>query len=151
MLYFSLYYSYLIYALPVWGGCGLTNIGKMNRINGRIVSIFSKVPHCSFHPAPFNQIYEYFLLCKLHMFIHNPDFNPYFNSKLSELLPVHTQGTRFSINVLLLTPKFNKTTSHNQFFYNSIKHWNNLPLTLRTNPECYQFKKALKKHIFCKT
>ena len=66
MLYFSLFYSRLIYGISVWEGFGLTNIAKVTKINGRISSWIVERNGGSFEPAGYNAVYKYFLLKALH-------------------------------------------------------------------------------------
>ena len=41
MLYFSLFYSQIIYCINVWGGCGITNSNKIANIQQRALSFFT--------------------------------------------------------------------------------------------------------------
>ena len=148
ILYFSLFYPHLIYGIPIWGGCGLTNINRVTTINNKICSIFASIYNNSFVPYPYLNVYHYFLLCTFHNLITKHNHNPYFSNKLLDLVPDHDHLTRFSNNQQLSYPNYRKATSHNQFLYNSIKNWNELPFSLREIQETTKFKKSLKKSLF---
>ena len=39
IIYFSLFYSHLMYGITVWGGCGVTNINKIIKLQKRTISL----------------------------------------------------------------------------------------------------------------
>ena len=148
LLYFSLFYPHLIYCVAVWGGCGKTNVGKINRVNDRICSLFSNIYNCKFVPCRFQQIYDCFLLSIFHIFLTNHSHNPYFSDKLSDLMPTHDHNTRFFTSECITLPLLHKNSSQNQFIYNAIKRWNALPLQIRNIENHRKFVSELKKHLY---
>ena len=59
MLYFSLFYSQLIYCINVWGGCGNTNSIKIANIQQRALYFFTNKVAGN-DPLPYNVVYKYF-------------------------------------------------------------------------------------------
>ena len=148
MLYFSLYYPHLIYGIPIWGGCGATNLGRVSRINNKMCSLFADVPNGNFTPPPLQGIYKYFSLTFFHNFLIKPNHSHYFSHKLLNLRTNHGLNTRFNSSNLISIPRYNKTTSQNQFLYSAIKNYNLLPPLIKDIENYEKFKKMLKVHVF---
>ena len=126
MMYYSLlnFYPHLIYGLSVWGGCGTTNIGKINRIQLRALSLI-KERYCTNVPVPLQKVYSLNLLCKFQTLIHH-GLSQYFLRKINSLMPNHNHHTKFLLFNNFNIPFCVKTVSQRQFRYNAVKRWNDL-------------------------
>ena len=52
MLYYSLFYSRMVYGISVWGGGGVTNISRIRKVNSSTLNIFTdKLAPNSPHPS----------------------------------------------------------------------------------------------------
>ena len=113
-LYFSLFYSQLIYCINVWGGCGITNSNKIANIQQRALSFFTNKVAGN-DPLPYNSVYQYFSLCKFQR-IYFHSHSQYFFDRISELLPCHQHVTRFISEDKINVPYCNKSISQNHLF-----------------------------------
>ena len=146
-LYYALFYSRLTYGLAVWGGGGITNVGKFRKLNKSVTSIFcDNLPDYISKPLQYDHIYMYICLVVLHRYAVNQSFR-YFNNKFNVLLPTHDYRTRFTDFVNYSSPHLSKTVSQNQFLFNSIKLWNALPDNIKTIVPQIEFKTVLKAYI----
>ena len=145
MLYFSLFYSQLIYSINVWGGCGITNSNKITNIQQRALSFFTNKVAGN-DPLPYNSVYQYFSLCKFQR-IYFHSHSQYFFDRISELLPCHQHCTRFISEDKINVPYCNKSISQNHFFYNAVKHWNSIPPTLKIFMPPKSFKCELLNYL----
>ena len=91
-----------------------------------------------------NELYKFNLCCHLYKILRNKNtdyFDKYFRS-YSELRSLNTRN-----NSSLIIPKFYLTTSQNSFAYQSIKHWNCLPSTIRNRSNVQIFDFQFKKYF----
>lgn len=146
MLYFSLFYPHLIYGVSVWGGCGITNISKVKRIQNKALSIIAENGDNNL-PLPFHKVYLLYLMCKFQSIFHNGD-SEYFLNKVNLLIPAHQHQTRFCSLKKINVARCDKTVSQRQFFYNGVRGWNDLPHFLKDPLSPIQFKSKLKKHLY---
>ena len=146
-LYFSMFYSHLTYGITIWGGCGIVNIGRVNRINRRasnsVVSSFLNIG-IDRKLCTFGKIYDYFVALKMYRCIYNDD-HTYFNNKL--LKPIHAHSTRFTHSFQYNIPHYNKSLSHNFFLYQGVRVWNSLPYEMKTIDSFKKFKYKLKLYF----
>ena len=144
-LYFSLFYPHLIYGVQVWGGCGVSNRLKISKLQDRAISLLN-VGQDRQTVLNFHYTHLYFVLTMFHKCLYS-DHNLHFRNKINQLTPIHVHSTRFNIADKLNIPHFTKTVSQNQFLYNAIVSWNNLPISLRLlyNSNC--FSRSLKKYF----
>ena len=64
IIYFSLFYSHLIYGMSVWGGCGVSNINKIIKLQNRAISLCAN-NHLRNSLLQYPSVYSYFTLIKL--------------------------------------------------------------------------------------
>ena len=63
-IYFSLFYSRLIYGITIWGGgCGETNINRIRKLQDRASSLIVNYAPNKFM-LHFDAVYKYFSVCK---------------------------------------------------------------------------------------
>ena len=146
-LYYALFYSRMTYGIAVWGGGNITNVSKINNLNKSTVKIFSNdFNDNAVQPLSYKSVYEYYCLCFFHRYSIN-EYIQYFHVKIQCLIPVYNQNTRFKKNNNYSIPFYCKTTSHNQFFFHSIKFWNNLPVHLKLITSINEFKCNVKNML----
>ena len=148
ILYYSLFYSHLCYALPIWGGCGVTNVGRIDKLNEKACKMFSSNTHGAFIPPNYHDIYRYVLLSLFHVLLTDYSHNSSISNQIANLMPHHVHLTRFLTDECLSIPQYRKTTSQNQFLYNAVKEWNELPIDIRKIFSRSKFKKTLKNHLY---
>ena len=148
ILYYSLFYSHLTYALPIWGGCGVTNVGRVDKLNERACKMFSNNSHRAFSPPKYHNIYRFVLLSLFHVLLNDNSHNFCINNQIVNLMPDHVYRTRFLTDECLSIPQYRKTTSQNQFLYNAVKEWNKLLVDVRLISSHPKFTKILKKHLY---
>ena len=145
MMYYSLFYPHLIYGLSVWGGCGATNVDKINRIQIRALSLIEE-RYCSSIPLPLQKVYLLNLLCKFQTIIHHGS-SQYFISKINSLIPDHNHHTRFSqfnnFKILFCV----KTVSQRQLLYNAVKRLNDMPSALKEPVSLPTYKRKMKSYL----
>ena len=145
-LYFSLFYSIMIYGITVWGASSVVNVNRIKALHVRILRIlyssYSK-SQLSCNLMSFEQIYNYFCIIKFYKCIKLPHHS-YFSQIFFNLAPDHNHRTRFLMDQQFNIPKFNKSLCHKFFTYQSIMNWNSLPIELRNVDNLILFKKKLK-------
>ena len=146
-IYYALYYSKLVYAMAVWGGSGSTNINKISRSNNSTIDLFKRALHDNMRlPMQYNDVYK-ISLSIFHNYKTKFDMHDNFYRKNTNLIPQHNKHTRFALSTDYSVPMYCKTTGQNQYFYNAIKLWNALPMSLREIPRTDIFKSKLKKYL----
>jgi len=149
-MYYSLIYSRVSYGVSVWGRSSILNVSRIDRLLRRAHRCVSYgfrgdlVVSDTFFDC--NSIYEYFVLLKFFRIVNLRD-HKYFSTILSDLVPSHTYGTRFSAKNHINTPILSKTKCQKLFLFQSISLWNQLPHVLKSCPSLPIFKKTLKQHI----
>ena len=63
IIYFSLFYSHLIYGITVWGGCGVSNINKIIKLHKRAISLCAN-NHSRNSLLQYSSVYSYFTLIR---------------------------------------------------------------------------------------
>ena len=144
-IYFSLFYSRLIYGITIWGGCGETNINRIRKLQDRASSlIVNYAPNKSM--LHFDAVYKYFSVCKFQKCLYQ-SHSQYFSDKITELFPTHNHNTRYAAENKINIPLSNKSVCHNQYFYNAIKFWNEISPDLKLTLNSKKFKYRLMKSL----
>ena len=143
MLYFSIFYYHMIYAVTVWGGTGINNTRKMANIQRRALKLFEN-GYGSSKPFDYWHLYSFYLMRKFQTIVHG-DNSQYFYYNILPLIPDHEHLTRFSSMQKFNIPRHGKSMSEKQFLYNAIKQWNDLPVHLKQPLSPDSFKSKLKK------
>ena len=76
IIYFSLFYSHLIYGITVWGGCGVSNINKIIKLHKRAISLCAN-NHSRNSLLQYSSVYGYFTLIRFQKNIHHHHSNTY--------------------------------------------------------------------------
>ena len=150
LIYYSLGWSYITYAISTWGRSSMTYISKLQTIQNRIMKII--FGSCSVDTFKTNSIltidnaYDYFSSIKLYK-----DFNQkttkYFTDKISAFQSSHNYQTRFRENENLIIPHFTSARGQKSFIFQSIVFWNTLPVSIKNSPDLKVFKRLLKLFI----
>ena len=143
MLYISIFYSHLIYAVTVWVGTGISNNSKIASIQKRALKLFEN-GNGSSKPIDYWHLYSFYLMRKFQTIVHG-DNSQYFYNKILPLIPDHEHLTRFSSMQKFNIPRHGKSMSEKQFLYNAIKQWNDLPVHLKQPLSPDSFKSKVKK------
>ena len=149
IMYYSLVYPHLIYAIEIWGNSSkvaLTRLkGKVNRAQ-KIIKGGLNSSDLSLKYLSLQEIHKLFCLTKFFKY-YKLNSNCYFYNKISQQIIRHSFHTRFSSNESLLLPKSNITKIQNSFLYCAINHWNSIPRSIKNCKSVYSFKKAIKLYI----
>ena len=73
--------------------------------------------------------------------------NSHIRAKISDLIPSHSYGTRFSVMSNINSPHITTSRTSKSFFVRSIHYWNSIPTSIRASANSYVFKNNLKKYL----
>lgn len=144
LLYYSIFYPHLLYGVVVWGGCGVTNANKIVRLQNRALSPYRDKIENLAPQISFENLYKFSVLCMFHKCLFT-NHNIYFKEKILKFIPTHQHPTRFRLHESFRIPKFNKSVCQKQFFFNSIKCWNELPVDMKSIEDGGRFMRGVKK------
>ena len=151
IIYRSLVFSHLSYAIVVWGRASSVNISKLNAAQkGIIRQIYGTASADIFVSnkiLPVEYIHQYFSLVKLFLEFESPN-ESYFANRIGSFQTNHNYNTRFIDSERLILPSFIKSKPMKFFLYQSITFWNNLPLVIRQSSSVSIFRKRVKEFIF---
>ena len=148
-IYYALFYSRLVYAMPVWGGCGATNINKIRNINRSAINLFNcNLPNNASLALPYDSVYKLISLTIFHKFKTGTAQENHFRDVIHSLTPQQSVNTRLATGYNYTIPKYSKSMCHNQFLYNAIKLWNSLPPHIASILSTETFKRDLKKFLY---
>ena len=116
MLYYSLMYSHLTYALLAWGRSGCTNAAKIECAHRRAGKLLTDYNH---RIPTFHSIYDYSALLKAFN-TNTLNYHQYFKDKLSSHQPSHMHKTRHRINSNFNTPLYNHSKTQKCYLYQVI-------------------------------
>lgn len=147
MLYYSIFYPHLIYAILIWGSAGATLLNRIKSIHRNVVKL---LPHMN-NPFKDNriftlcEIYQYFCLIKFYQKLKSADRD--FHSFISELRPSHNYNSRFRLNSGLNTPFLNLSSCQKSFLFNAVRFYNDLSGDIRSIGSFVKFKKSVKNML----
>ena len=168
-VYYALFYSYVVYAIEVWGSACETILTKIAILQKRVIRLltykdqFPPIPGPLIHTSPlFSEmgilkIKDIFAM-QISKFIHkciNSNIIGNFDKWFVLNSDVHYHKTRSNYNISemrytnnLFIP-FGRTTHYGLKLIkvSGPKLWNNLPLDLRTIKSISNFKNSVKNHI----
>ena len=145
-LYFSLIYPYLIYCVPVWGNSSIGNVKKIETVHNRVLRFLNRFNFNPDNIMSFRSLYKYFVSIKMYSY-NVLKSSSYFSNKISNLIPIHHHHTRFIDANLLNFPNMYKTVCQNNFFYQSVSIWNELPYVIRQCNSINKFKRETKRYL----
>ena len=151
-LYYSMIYPFMIYGIEVWGNSCKTEIKRLEKIQIKCIKLLSvtgnseHLDFISLKMFKYTDIYKYFVLKRTYMYINSSNVN-YFKLKFNNILPDHTYVTRNSLTNAFQIPQINLSIMYKSFFYNAIKFWNQLPVTIKSQPSARRFEKHLKSSL----
>ena len=152
-LYFSLFYSILIYGITVWGSAGTIQLNRIVTIHNRMVRLrmpgstaqsFTTLKLLTSH-----DIYKYFILVKTFSVIKGGD--RYFHERSSNYLSNKNYSTRLMTDAKYILPRFHLSSSQRSYLYRGIILWNDLPAELRIIIQLNTFKFWLKIYLLSTT
>ena len=150
-LYYSLFFSHMIYGVVAWGNSSILCKTKMNILQNRFLRLFPdgydyKKTAKEHNILKFDSILFYFSAIKFYeCFILNK--HEHFRAIFNNYVPSHSYRTRFSTEDNLLLPLCNTTSFQKSFLYNSIEKWNSLNVELKHSESIEIFKNRLKSHL----
>jgi len=154
MLYFSLIYSRVLYAIEVYANTYITYLHDLIILNNRLLRIIQHKPYNAnttdlyklFNTLPVNKLFQFQLLIHAHTLNFRPSSLPSIFSLNYQLnKDIHSHDTRSSHDFhRISTPStFSTKISSNQ----CAKLWNSLPITLKTEYSIHAFKGLLKNYL----
>lgn len=149
-LYFSLFYSHLVYGILAYGKSSVGNINRLQSLQNRAVSLLpsgnDQSPFKFNNLLTFDEIYQLFSLSKFYKCYKSNDHEHFFTS-IQNLRPIHSYPTRFSSRDQLYFPNYSRSRCKTSFIYHAVTFWNSLPASIRDLPRFSQFKLELKKYL----
>ena len=134
-IYLSLAWSKLTYGILVWGRCSLTRIGKIRKIQNRIIrTIYGSHTLEVYHNNQLftlEETYDLFCMVKFFKIMNDVDCNSYFVERIHAFQVDHHHQTRAVSNQNLTLPFYRNSRFQNSFLYQGLQLWNNLPLAIR--------------------
>ena len=146
-VYFALFQSVLSYGIAVWGGCGRTTRGRIERVQRRAFKLLDKLPPQLQHPLSFENLYLYNVSCQFHRPLSGDELSNHFQAKINNLLPDHSYQIRFYNSDNILLPSFRKSVSQRQFLFKGIKIWNERPDCVRYLTNKREFKEQMRSWL----
>jgi len=149
ILYYSLFYSNMTYAIIVWGNASVMAVGRIESIQRRVVGLLDRYRVAAdsfdtFRLLKYSCVYSYFCVLKIHRIFNNNHL--YFLEKIISVQVSHGYRTRNS-DARVLTNVYCRTAcSQRGFLYQAVKYWNELPVSLRDIVDVRKFKSSVKLH-----
>lgn len=146
-LYFTMFYSNLVYGISAWGGAGVTLINRVKMIHERIIKL---LPHNnnSFLEnkiLSFENTYKYFVLLKMHKIVNGKD--EYFSPLIADLHPLHSYSTRSAEQGILNLPLHRKSKCQSSIIFKGVTFWNSLPVNIKDIQDYNKYKYILKQFL----
>jgi hypothetical protein len=151
-LYNSFVLPYLVYGVEFWFGCSKTQLALLRRIQNKCVrfttdydvSILELYRINSLFK--FDDLYKFYVLLKLFKYVELGQSIHFASGELSTHIS-HDHTTRFSLGRNYVQSNINLSVYFKSFLYQSINHWNNLPIEIKNCKSFHQFKIHLRKFI----
>ena len=140
ILYYTLIYSRLTYAITAWGSSFPTTLRRLQSRVRKAISMIMPQAHSESDLLDYQGIYKYFLLSKMYMIV-NKRKHIYFTRKIDELRITHHHRTRSNEDNQLTLPRYSYRKCQNSFLFRSVKIWNTLPNAIRSAIRLRKFKK----------
>ena len=150
MLYFSLFYSRMSYAIVAWGSSPQTYLNGVQVVQRRAIRLLkpgsrSREAFMDLNVLQFNTVYIYFLLVKLFRTVHGG--HNYFQNRITANQVAHPYKTRPKVNDDLRTPFCRTTIAQRSFLFRGVQSWNSLPHQLRMIESETTFKRQLRDYL----
>ena len=143
-IYLSLAWSKLTYGILVWGRSSLTRIGKIQKIQNRIIkNIYGSHTLEVYHSnklLTLEDTYDLFCLVKIYKIMNEEDCNSFFFDRIQTFQVDHPHQTRAVSNQNLTLPFYRNNSFQNSFLYQGLQLWNNLPISIRNVNNSKSFK-----------
>ena len=155
LLYYSLIYSHLYYGNLIWGNTYKTYLTKLYNSQKRVLKaisfrhiintndIFNKLGI-----LPIFEINIFKSCCYIFKIMYNFDIVDDYLA-LSLKLATKSIATRISYNFIFKHKSFKNHIQHRNICFYGVKHWNNLPLYVRSCTIFLPFKYKLKTFLLC--
>jgi len=154
LLYFSLIYSRILYAIELYANTYLIYLHDIMALNNRILRIVQRQSlktkvielYKSFNSLPINKLFQFQLLIHAHTIHFRPSILPNIITSNYHLNnEVHLHNTRSSHDFHRITVS---TVLESRISYNMCsKLWNSLPLKLKSESQVQTFKNQLKLYL----
>ena len=156
IIYKTLIYPNLLYAIELWGSAPTVHINKICFIQKKAIRLINGADYFA-HTGPLfkennlmnvKSIHKYSLLINIYKIIKN-NFIPSILSKIHNTIVNHQHNTRLNeTNYNFIRPIFYRLSSgQSSFLYQSIHFWNLLPNEIKSINRFTTYKFKLKKHI----
>ena len=156
MLYYSFVYPYFSYCNHVWGSVKPNVLGKLIKLQKRVVRTISFAKFRAHTDPLFKKHYllklldiNKFSMCKFMYNWYNEKLPSPFEGSFKYVRDVHSHETRAAVDLdSLYTPKFNTDPGQNSYTYSGATIWNKV-LKAEINPEVSEcvFSKSVKQCI----
>lgn len=158
LIYFSLIYSKIYYAIQVYGRASASNLKPLQVTLNSVLRFLQNVPRryhnydlfFNFNTLPLMHLYRYSLCILMHKCIYYPDTASYYlrNSLLTQHIS-HRHSTRSvsSYASSCVASRSNSNVFFVTFAYSCITLWNHLPQDIKQIKCTFSFKNKLIKHF----
>ena len=140
-IYSSLVYSHLTYAIEVWGKSSPSSVDQIKHLQNKCIKMLRINQNASLDDTykeinlmPFDKIHKFFTLTRFHKYMNNPNYFLY--DQLSSQQIYHQHNTRFTSNNNYTTPSVQLSKYYSCFTYQSIKLYNELPISIKNSNSC---------------
>ena len=152
-LFFSLFYSNLIYSITVWGSACPTLLNRITTLTNNAIGLMSHQQSHSIQNLclnnrilSFHNSYRYFICIKMFEIL-KCNKHVYFLNFINNEQVDHAHHTRFLSNSNLVLPLYNRSKTQRSFVYRGITFWNALPAYIRNINNILLFKKTIKDYF----
>ena len=142
---------FIIYVLEVWGKSCITQIKRVKNMNKCVKLLSSnnshnKADYLELNLLQFDEVYKFSVLNRLFKYI-NGRCNNVFKEKTRIDSIAHYYSTRSASSRNYNIPQINSSTTYKSFYYNAIKLWNRIPLSLKKQTSTNKFRKYIRTNI----
>ena len=143
-------YPFITYAHEVWGKSCITQIKRVKNIMNKCVKLLSinnssyNADYLKLNLLQFDEVYKFFVLNRLFKYI-NGRCNNFFKEKTRIDSIAHCYSTRNASSGNYNIPQKKSPTTYKSFYYNAIKLWNKIPLSIKRKLLQINFENILGK------
>ena len=150
IMYHTLVLPHLMYAITVWGSCGITRLSRIQVCQNRSIRfIYGSAADEIYHSnniLKIKELFIYHILIKMYKLYNGDVSNPFFQELL--LASQHSiYPTRFRNEHKLIPPRYRLSLCYRSFLSQAIEFWNLLPANIAYSETMNIFKKELKKYL----